>query len=228
MNWVITFPVVEATRPVIVIDGMFVASGTGPPGQVRRLFAELSKIVAGQPVRVQTGNTVRSDELASPPERRWTVLFDLGTATIDPTAAYRLDLYVATGNGGHQHKARLDNIRFVSRSYKDHEVQAQANASKGRGPNVIYPSAGAVLNASGVSCYGMVTTAGETVPTNGGKVFTNLMAPDATSVSGGNQPNGFWWLSFNAIATTQPTPNAKTLRIVSSVPLTQDVAIQIQ
>ena len=230
MMWEILFPYKKAGNPTTellpVVDGMFVVSGVGPPGQtVRRVFAELVRTDSVNPADAVhlTGLTVRHQEVHTNhpiPARRdhhqWVAVFDFGNTPVVTQGVYRIDLYVARGAAAPAPVVQLTGVKLAT------VPLPTLNAAYGPitflRAGTIYPTAGSTMSASGLSSYGIVTVAGETVAPGG------VDLDGTPAASGGMMPNGFWWVNFNPL-----TPgNNRTLTVNSSVPPPERYTINLQ
>jgi hypothetical protein len=199
MAWTITFPShlpnSTNTDKMPIIEGMFIVSGFGPPGRIRRLSARLTNPTI--PTLRITGHPVYSKEHpvhggGGGKEHRWVMLFDIGDQAIPASRDYVDELLFAMPNDQAPKpvEVKLTGLWLDPAAAQPLE---DCRTLRTKAPNIIYPANTATFSPTGVSSYGMATLAGETVPTNGGDV-------DGTpSAGGGTQPNGFWWVTFGQI-----------------------------
>lgn len=190
-HWTIKSPVRANGQQVRVFGGKFVVAGIGPPGQTRRLYAELwDTSTPPCPARVATSHPAGTDtDVAG--TRYWVVKFDIGST---PVAGRRFEirLFVAVGNGRPRQVTQLSDLelRILTKSDGSGEVDKENR----RAVNVMFPAPGTTHERFGFSPYGQVTDANEFVAAGGGSLGGGV-----TSNDGDTDGDGFWWVIFRVL-----------------------------
>lgn len=192
----------DPDRRVPLFKNKFALTVKGPPEQVHRLHSVLKdpdgKVIAGDyPVRDDGKNTARL----------WTTILDLGCHSVNSDWFYTLEISRQTGGSRPEPIHFGTTIRFQFGPL----LPAKDKVKKERKRvEIIYPGPGSYHSRYGFTPYGIVDDPGEYVTSGLGKVSDIMNMTDDYADAGDTDIDGFWWLTFDEVATVTQNLNVES------------------